>query len=407
MTELPSSLSQYTPFLGLGQEEGDTTTKIAPPTSIDQLELETPAEEVIDPMMEANPLPKIDLRRVLDSEMAFASDGYPLSDFALVIGQLTGAPVEIDWVSFDLIGVDIRTPVPTSQEMITAAEHLDRAVAAVGAEVVWHDRKVRVTPTDQTFRDALRTRMTLDDFGDTRDTAVAVLTEFLGEPNNNNDDNNDDNNNDDDAPVHWGDERTDWQLAALAVETLRRIRGLPATMPDERYLRWAGPAGDLASWQPLTGGDPGDPLETSVTMSQLLRQTARRNGATCVINWTDALRRRMAANRTVMPHPDSDAADLIAETLDPLGLQVREVSEDAWWLGTEATYDRLPVVVWTEPLGERRERVEQRLATLMGAPGSDTYRYAHDPATDRALLLLPRFIVRQFPTILAAPPSSP
>ena len=142
-------------------------------------------------------------------------------------------------------------------------------------------------------------------------------------------------------------------------------------------------------------------------MSQLLRQTARRNGATCVINWNDALRRRMAANRNVMPHPDSDAADLIAETLDPLGLQVREVSQDAWWLGTEATYDRLPVVVWTQPLGDRRERVEQRLVTLMGAPGSDTYRYAHDPATDRAILLLPRFIVRQFPTILADESPSP
>ncbi|NNE01234.1 MAG: hypothetical protein HKN47_28305, partial [Pirellulaceae bacterium] len=77
-------------------------------------------------------------------------------------------------------------------------------------------------------------------------------------------------------------------------------------------------------------------------------------------------------------------------------LQVRQVDQSHWWVGTEATYDRFPVVLWTDPLGTAQVPLSERITQATGGQSPMVV----DPQTGRALLLLPRFIVRQMPKIL-------
>ena len=387
MLDLPEGLKPFTRFLDFDPVAGETTDRLAPPPTLDQIELDAPAEEVVDPMLEANPLPRVNFERALAIEMAFASGGYPLSDFVLVIGQLTGLPIQLDWVSLDLVGIDLRGSVPISSEMSSAAEQLARAAAAVQAEVRREDAFLTISPSDDRFHVVADRILDLDDFGDDRRSAAAVLKAFLGEPEG-------------ETAVRRGTTRPESQLSVLAVDALRRMRGMPGKIPDEAFSRWAMPVASVSPWRPIQGGDPGPALESSVSAAQLLRQTARRNQATCIVNWTDALRRKMSPDQRVMPYAGVDAATMLAEVLDPLALQLREVSPGYWWLGTEATYDRLPLLVWTEPLGEQRERVMRQLERAIGLVGGEAFPVAHDEASDRALILLPRFVVRQLPDIL-------
>jgi hypothetical protein len=237
------------------------------------------------------------------------------------------------------------------------------------------------------FTEAIAELLDFGDFGDGRSSAINVLNTFLGRevasP----------------EAVQPGKTRDEQRLAGIASEALRRMRGLPVKLPEERVSRWANPASGLRPWTPLTGGTAGPQRDTAITIGQLLREVARENDATCVINWPDARRRQISPQQLVMPHADGDAASMLRATLDPLGLEIREVSPGYWWVGTEATYDRLHVVTWTEPLGETRERFLTRLKTALGDAGVEDYRIGYDPESDRVLMLLPRFIARQIPAI--------
>jgi hypothetical protein len=88
--------------------------------------------------------------------------------------------------------------------------------------------------------------------------------------------------------------------------------------------------------------------------------------------------------------------------LSDFRLQVRQVDDQHWWVGSEATYDRLPVVLWTSPLGETRGTFTRQITSIMSGASRDAFRMAMDGESDRALLLLPRYIVRQLPRIAAS-----
>ncbi|MFG0261064.1 MAG: hypothetical protein ACF788_01550, partial [Novipirellula sp. JB048] len=67
--------------------------------------------------------------------------------------------------------------------------------------------------------------------------------------------------------------------------------------------------------------------------------------------------------------------------------------------GTEATYDRLQVVVWSAPLGDQRGPFIEQMNHLMAGQSKEVFRIAYDPISDRTMMLLPRYIVRQLPKI--------
>ena len=104
----------------------------------------------------------------------------------------------------------------------------------------------------------------------------------------------------------------------------------------------------------------------------------------------------------MIPHVKGDAGAMLGKALQAFPMQTRQVDAKHWWVGTEPTYDRLTAVVWTPPLGESKEDFLQRIDTIMQGASAETYRVSYDEVSDRALMLLPRFIVRQLPKIASS-----
>lgn len=180
------------------------------------------------------------------------------------------------------------------------------------------------------------------------------------------------------------------------------MRGIDAKVPDAALRHWAGPADQSVEWPVVTGGQAGPQPDSPIAIASLFRRTARLNQSTCIVNWYDAISRGAAPELTMIPHMKEDAASTLQHALEPFELQVRQVDQGHWWVGSAPTYDRLTAVVWTQPLGDSKDTFLQRIENIMQGASPDVYRIAYDQASDRVLLLLPRFIVRQLPKITPA-----
>ena len=384
---LPEGLQAFIPLLDAGIQQ---QAELDAPPAID-VQLDAAAEEDLDPMLVAAPPEPINMHRALAIEFALSAEGgrYPLADLMLVISQITGVPIQIDWVTFDLVGIGIGDEVPIKQGWNSAEDFLNAAAESVGGQIERTEWMLTLTADEATKTERLGDVLDLADFGDGRESAAQVLNQYLP----------------------WGDvgaalkqDRDGQNLAALAVEALRRIRGVSPKVPDVRFFRSAQstsdqPASDQLDWPLVEGGDAGPQYDAPVTMAGLLRRTARLNKATCFVNWYDANRRRMSPAQLTMPFTSLPAGTVIAKELQPFALQARQVDTKHWWVGSQANYDRFPMVVWTEPLGAQQVILAKRLKAAVTATNADVFSMAVDPETDRALLLLPRYLVRQLPTI--------
>ena len=381
MQELPPELAQYTQFLLEDGAQAKPTLQ-APPT-MEEVKLEAAAVEE-DEDLRIQIVPKeLDLRADLAIRLALASDGYPATDLMLLVSQVTGVPIQMDWPSFDLAGADIQQQVPTAKEWRSARELLEEAADVLKAEIREQPTLLLITPRDDVFDESVGRLKSVDDFGAGSASAEKFLTQFAAGDN---------------ADVN---PREASQMVCFATEALRRMRGIPPQMEDARFGRWATEVNDpQTEWTVLAGGDFGPQLDAPMSVAGLLRRAAKRNQATCVFNWQDAVRRGAPPEHLLMPHTEVDAGTTLRNTLSPMGLQVREVDSKHWWVGTEATYDRLPIFVWTPPLGPARADFVERIKKVMAGSSPLKYRLAIDETSDRALMLLPRFIVRQLPTII-------
>lgn len=387
MSELPPGLEQYIPFLPLPGATEAPTLK-APPT-MDDVQLDAAAVDRNAPLVPTT-LEPLNLRADLGYKLALAANGYPLADLVLLVSQATGVPIQIDWVSFDLAEIDIDAPVVTPRGWLTARETLDSVVTPLGAELREEEFVLVMTLSDPVFAETLAQITDLSDFGDEKTSAVDVVNQFLHGDSKGRD-------------LQIGPTREDQQRAALACEALRRMRDIAGKVDDVRLARWAQPSiRGAVEWPIVTGGKAGPPLDTPISLAGFLRRMARQNRSSCVVNWFDAGRRATAPQHLLLPHVHQDAGTTLEEALTPLGLQARSTTEGDWWVGSESTYDRLNAIVWTEPLGESRESFEQRLNRTMQNAGQENYRMVVDHQSDRGLIMMPRYIVRQLEKIAPA-----
>ena len=379
MQDLPPELQKYTKFL-LGDVAQKAPTLEAPPM-MEEIKVDAAAAEQEDAAPVVPIKPKtLNLKSDLAIRLALASEGYPMSDLVLLVGQVSGVPIQVDWLSFDLAGTDVETLVPTKKAWLSARDILNDASKALNAELREEESLVICTLRDDAFAEAFERVANMDDFGAGKESAEQVRKAFMGEGE--------------------GDPRQLQQLEALATEALRRMRSIQPKVDDDRLHRWACLSTDTtADWPVLTGGDSGPQVDSPIAIAGFLRRTARLNQATCLFNWYDANRKGAAPERLVLPHAGPDAGTTLDNLLSPMGLQVRQPDPNHWWVGTEATYDRLPIVVWTPPLGDSRDNFVRRIQGIMASSPNDVFRLTVDEESDRALLLLPRYIVRQLPTI--------
>lgn len=83
-------------------------------------------------------------------------------------------------------------------------------------------------------------------------------------------------------------------------------------------------------------------------------------------------------------------------------LQVRQVDSDHWWLGTQASFDRFPVVVWfdetsdAEALETKLDKILAKARTTIQTPMAVTV----DPQSGTCVSIMPRFLLQQLPGLL-------
>ncbi|MFG0268249.1 MAG: hypothetical protein ACF8AM_24295, partial [Rhodopirellula sp. JB055] len=393
--ELPPEFAQFQKLLEMPGQPPD-----APPMSeapvLEDVVLDVAANEFVDPMLIATPPKEVDIETALKMRLAISTKGYPLSDLVLFIGEATLIPIQLDWVSMDLAGTDLRQAVATNVKgWTTMGQLLGDAARTAGLKIEMEDDRLNLTLPMETLQAQTKALVELDDFGAERGSAELLLDRLT-------------------SAVEL-EPRDALHLRCLTTESLRQMRQHEPMLGDEVMSRWTAayvhrPTEELIddglppAWPELVEGDPGSQLDTAIAMAGLLRRTARVNQATCVINWTDAQRRRLSPGQLVMayagePGNKVPAGKMLNRTLDPMGLQIREVDSSHWWVGTSATYDRLPVVVRSEPLGPRRDDVLHRIresARLVGVG----LAIEHDPVSDGFLAVMPRFLYRQLPKIV-------
>ena len=342
-------------------------------------------------MLVANPPGPINFKSALAIEVAIATtqnQGYPLADLMLVISQITGIPIQIDWVAFDLTGVNIRDRVTDlkSNGGQPVGDLLKQVARSIDAKLVQDKRMITLAPNEELVAKSHQVLLDLSDFGAGQATATGTLNRFL-------------TGGKSEKKLTVGTGAMDSQLAGLAVEAMRRVRQIPPKVGDSIISRWAQSTTDpKLDWPLVRGGDAGPQYHSAIAVSGFLRRIAQNNQAVCFVNWHDANRRRMSPEQLVMPYMKTKVETVLETTLEPFGLQVRRVDDSHWWVGTEATYDRFPVVVWTPPLGNDQDAFVDLLRSAAAAAQFEM-KVSVDPDTGCAIFLLPRFIVRQIPKL--------
>lgn len=386
LMELPAGLRKFTPFLL--QEGPAQETTLEAPATMEDIEVDAAAEEDAELLDVDEPEP-INIKSDLGLRVAFQSKGYPLTSFTLLLSQMTGVPIHIDWDAFDLCQIDVAKPIVPTSGAKTARQWLDIVADQVNGKVVTREFMIELTVDDDFFANRLSSISSTDGFENDSDSAREVIKQFMP-PNAANPGIARAGN----AAEALGD-RERAKLLILATEALRRMRGLPGSLPEDSSGRWIQPSDSFRDWPLLTGGRPIGALKTPVSTAGLIRKIAKENGSSCLINWMDASRRGLRATRLIMPLPQESASSWMTSILSRFSLQVRQVDNRHWWIGSEATYDRLPVLVMTPKLGASRDTFDTQVQRMIQKAGPGVYRSTHDPVSDRTMLLLPRFFARQ------------
>lgn len=394
MMELPKDLQGL--FDGISLDRPHIAPTQPAPKTIDEIQVDRAADNEVDIKVAMNRPKTVNMKQALGLSVALqATDpaGYPLNDLMLVLGQLTGVPIELEWVSFEIVGQPIDQPVKLPGKWQTIEEILTTVCDSSQATFDKNSTSITVRPTDERLQQAIEQILDLDDIITENETAVSTVRALLGQRIGN------------PARVTVPTESAAMQLAVLACESIRRVRGVKGKLSDQALARWAGTYRDqVSAWQRLENGISGPSRLQPTSFVSIVRQIARINGATCYINWQDGAKRSLGPTKKKMPQTGDaiSAAEALRQVLDPENMHVRVVDSSHWWAGDDATFDRFPVVVWFDGEKDPGAVKTQIESILEGASvqeevlGSVTI----DPTSSLCIAILPRYLLRQLPRLL-------
>jgi len=395
LMDLPPELAAFIDLIDLPGNAPD-----APPATQsndaagEELLLDQAAGAGLDPMLLATPPPEVNLDNALKIRAAIQTKGYPLAGFVLLCSEVTQVPIQIDWVTLDLAGISLSQKIRDAQPGWKPIGDLINGIAdQAGLVFEREETRLFLTLAEADFRQQLDDVLRLDDFAAEKESTQDWVTRFA-------------------ESTQWN-ERDRLGLRAMVTDSLRTARSLPPKLSESARSHWivlaeclspdpeeTKPGEDFPDrWPLLQGGESGVQLDTSITLAGLLRRTSRFNDATCVVNWDDARQRRLSPGQLVLPFAGKPAGEMLTQTLTPMGLEIRRASSSHWWVGTAATYDRMPLLVVGDELGPRRDEILARIRDA-GERAGTLVLLQHDVVSDRYLSLMPRFLYRQLPTIL-------
>ena len=394
MSELPQDLADLFNTFQVDREQ--QTPSGPPPPTIEQIELDRAADANIAPDVVLRPKESINMRQALSTPMwlnVTNDAGYPLNDLLLFMSHYTGVPIEVEWVAFDIVGQPINAPVKLPSRLMPVEEVLKGICESVGAEFEVKEHAIVVRPSTDMYESAVLDALRLEDLGEQGVAAADIARTLLRmEPANS-------------AELEVPTELGRQQLAVLVCEAIRMSRGVPTKMRAEALARWAGDyESQLGGWQPVAGGVSGPRRVQPASFGSLIRGTARKNSVTCFIRWQDAALSQLTPIDKQMPHTGDDvsAEQMLAQVLEPHGLVARIVDEGHWWIGSQASFDRFPVVVWFPDSAQDPKKRVDRINAILASAGDDASVgvVTVDPASGWCLAVLPRYLLRQVPRVL-------
>lgn len=394
MTKLPDGLKDLLNGIEMDRPQFEATQPA--PQTIDEIQLDRAADAQIDVEVAINQPEPINMRQTLGLSIALqAADpaGYPFNDLMLILGQLSGVPIDVEWVSFEVVGMPIDRPIKLPGSWLTIEEILAAVCEENGAIFEKKARSITVRPSDERFVAAVETILDLSDIQTETESAVATARRLLGQTDG------------DPSQVSLPSESGPMQLAVLVCESIRRVRGVQGKLPDPLLSRWAGTYQEqLQAWPRLENGVSGSTQLQPTAFVSVVRRIAKLNGATCYLNWLDGAKRNLRPTDEVMPRTGEgiSAAEALEQILAPENMHVRVVDSSHWWIGSDASFDRFPVAIWFA--GEKDpESMKTRVQAILGgaAVQGDAFgSVAVDPGSQTCVAVLPRYLLRQMPRLL-------
>jgi hypothetical protein len=393
MTELPEGLMPFVPFVL--NEDPPVKPSLPALPSMEDVVLEDAADEdePLAPATNRVIKPESDLAIALKIKTSGKSAAYWL----FLIGSMTDVPIELDLVSFDVAGIDVQKNLAPDDKTKKASQLLDEVAASIQGQIRYEPAFGVVTPDRAVLDAAIQNIIDRSDLPN----CTQPLQSFLRIEAE--DDRLFDNADEGDMASSINDRL----LAALTCESFRHMRKVDPKMESGRFARWAQPLSDAqGGWTQLSDIVITDQPDTPVTLARFFQIIGESSKSSVLVNWIDFTKRGTGPATRVLPDVLRDPTLAIARTLASKNATVRRIDDQFLWVGNEATYDRLPILSWSEPLGEYRAEFENRLQAITSRLPVSESRYTYDPVSDRALIMVPRFIHRQIIDLLKLPPDS-
>ncbi|MEM9365888.1 MAG: hypothetical protein AAGD07_07810 [Planctomycetota bacterium] len=395
MLELPAGLSKFTQLLDL-PGEGNVGVPTAEPPAMEEL-LDEAAETIVDPLLMATPPVEVDFQRALNIRVALKSDGYPLPELLNEISQIIQVPIDLKWVQLELAGIPVdENAIDPEPGWKTSGELLQKLALTQGAILTQEPTHITFGVAEERLVSRLREYTDPSDLPeDWQEPAASAAARIASVTN---------------------DPLESQIAAALTTDALRRCLEQSPKLSDDVFARLAirqdaaklrqSGRQDLADlWPRLVEGKSGTQTYTPMTLPAFISRTARVNRASCLIHWPDLIERRIPVGQRVMGDASLPAGELLSDILSPLALQTRLITPQLWWVGTEATYDRTPTLVFGSA-GANVTRQGLNALTEQGLGPETGVSWWLDDQERFFVIVLPRYLYRQLPTLLGQTPAT-
>ena len=419
--ELPDHLKDLLGDLSSDLEQVQVEASDPAPKTLDEIEVDLAAERS-DAGQRVPERPPINLKRSLDGRLALqvkTPEGYRFFPLLEIVQHYSDIPFDLRWVELDLVGVNMNQRVPVPKGWTTLRQVLDESCGRLNLEYSATPHTIVVRPDPDVMNARYDELYDLTDLGDPGSdqvvSAVAMAKQILGLPAEAVaplpavPDAPQDEAVAPPAPLPPGHcpqpvGEGERQIGALVCDAIRRIRSAPTKIDDQAYAKWAGPLQQqVAGWPQLDRGkNIAQPLHP-IAFGSLVRQLGSVNQTSLFVNWNDALPQGLDPGILLMPHvaADDNAGTMLKRMLSPIELQTRIVDDKHWWIGSQATYDRLPVIFWIK--SDDPQAVADRIQQVIsGARLQEAViaGVAVDQASGQVLAVLPRYLLRQLPRLL-------
>jgi hypothetical protein len=325
----------------------------------------------------------------------------PWVDSLRILEQLMVVPIWLDYESLDAGGVDLRERITIQPTRTTVLAGLQAILESVGAEVIEEPAgflKVRASPQRL---EQVPTQWGIHDL--VADAAQAEsLVELLNALTA---------GFEDETPLALDPTGTQlmlssdplrrWQVT-LALEAIRRGRGLPPTIDTPSIQRWlidSGLPSPALSDEPVRL--PTHPMAANELIGRLVGSET-----SVVLDWPACWEHGLTPNEVLLPWQASlTPQQIVEETLAPYALKLVARGVDLWAVTTAEAFALEPQWATVPIVDDREEPLVKRLnEALAAAPATGRWVVATDSVGKQLVACLPRYLAAQLSS-LASPPA--